>query len=499
MNKVIDSIEHRIRRNLGFQKEDLKEYVLLCIAYFIAYISIIRADYNYADDIGRKFSGYHGWNDWSRWSTMILSNIIHADWYLSDISPLPQLLSCLLMASVSFMLIRLLSGKTKATISTGIASLLCGVCPYFLGCISYKYDSIYMALAIWISVFPVLHRKKRSWKYLLLVIACTLIMCTTYQPAAGIFPMIVALTLLQELIKGEDRRSILKEIVTSVLGFILGMVIFKAFLLKPGDTAVYSSDQFVNGVRENYRQYLKLISGDFRKVWLLLIFLIILAFLWRETRYASENGYPAWKALLFAVIIMTFCLLVMFGVNPILVRFADDTRCMLGVGIFIAAIAIVAASGNKTIIQKLLPILLFWCWFTFSFTYGNAMAEQKRYNEFRMQVVIDDLKDLDAIKNAERNNEKVQIMFIGNAGFSPVLRNMQKRGNILTRLLRDATLGENGSWQDRYLFNYYDLPDCIEITRNVKWAEMPVVKDNVYQTISADNEHIIIDVHTANR
>ena len=80
MNKVIDNIERRIRRNIDFRKEDLKEYVLLCVAYFIAYISIIRADYNYADDIGRKFSGYHGWNDWSRWSTMILSNFIHADW-----------------------------------------------------------------------------------------------------------------------------------------------------------------------------------------------------------------------------------------------------------------------------------------------------------------------------------------------------------------------------------------------------------------------------------
>ena len=202
---------------------------------------------------------------------------------------------------------------------------------------------------------------------------------------------------------------------------------------------------------------------------------------------------------MFAVIIMTFCLLVMFGVNPILVRFADDTRCMLGVGIFIAAIAIVAASENKAIIQKFLPILLFWCWFTFSFTYGNAMAEQKRYNEFRMQVMIDDLKDLNAIKNAEQNNEKVQVMFIGNAGFSPVLRNMQKRGNVLARLLRDATLGEKGSWQDRYLFSYYDLPDCIAVTSNAKWATMPVVKDNVYQTVFSDNVHIIINVHSGNR
>lgn len=148
-------------------KEEGKIYGSLCIAYFAAYLAIIRADFNYADDVGRKLSGYHGWSDWSRWTTTILSNFIHADWYLSDISPLPQILSCFLMASTSLMLIWLLTGGKKVTVFTWTASLLAGLCPYFLGCISYKYDSVYMALAIWISVFPLLFREKKYWKYLL--------------------------------------------------------------------------------------------------------------------------------------------------------------------------------------------------------------------------------------------------------------------------------------------------------------------------------------------
>ena len=42
MNKVIDNIERRIRRNIDFRKEDLKEYVLLCVAYFIAVTSNVK-------------------------------------------------------------------------------------------------------------------------------------------------------------------------------------------------------------------------------------------------------------------------------------------------------------------------------------------------------------------------------------------------------------------------------------------------------------------------
>ena len=479
-------------------KEEWEIYGSLCIAYFAAYLAIIRADFNYADDVGRKLSGYHGWSDWSRWTTTILSNFIHADWYLSDISPLPQILSCFLMASTSLMLIWLLTGGKKVTVFTWAASLLAGLCPYFLGCISYKYDSVYMALAIWISVFPILFRGKRYWKYILSVIASTLIMCTTYQPAAGIFPMMLAFTLLQDLIRGKRRRLIRNELISSLCGYILGMLLFRFVFMKPGDTTVFPPEQMLFGVSENYLNYWKLVLSDFRKVWLLLLTFLVVFFVWGEMRLAVSCGYSCIKTAVLSLTVLFFSAAVMFGVNPLMVRFADDTRCMLGFGIFVAAIAIVsAASTDRIPAGKITVILLFWCWFTFSFTYGNAMAEQKRYNDFRIQMLISDIKDVDAVREAKIKGGPVQIMFVSNAGFSPVIRNMENRGNILTRLLRDETLGEGGSWINQYLLKYFDLPNAELVEPDAGWEDMPVVKDDMYQTVTSLDNRIKIEIYSA--
>ena len=478
-------------------KEEGKIYGSLCIAYFAAYLAIIRADFSYADDVGRKLSGYHGWSDWSRWTTTILSNFIHADWYLSDISPLPQILSCFLMASTSLMLIWLLTGGKKVTVFTWTASLLAGLCPYFLGCISYKYDSVYMALAIWISVFPLLFREKKYWKYLLSVITSIVIMCTTYQPAAGIFPMMVSFTLLQELIEGKSRRLIRNELISSLCGYILGMLLFRFVFMKLGDTDVFPPKQMFSGVAENYLKYWKLILSDFRKVWLLLLAFLVVSFVWGEMRLAVSYGYSCIKTAIMSLTVLLFSAAVMFGANPLMVRFADDTRCMLGFGIFVAAIAIVSAAGTDRIrAGKIAVILLFWCWFTFSFTYGNAMAEQKRYNDFRIQMLISDMKDVNGVREAKVKGP-IQIMFVGNAGFSPVIRNMENRGNILTRLLRDETLGEGGSWINQYLLKYFDLPNAELVEPDAGWEDMPVVKDDMYQTVTSLDNRIKIEIYSA--
>ena len=478
-------------------KEEGKIYGSLCIAYFAAYLAIIRADFSYADDVGRKLSGYHGWSDWSRWTTTILSNFIHADWYLSDISPLPQILSCFLMASTSLMLIWLLTGGKKVTVFTWTASLLAGLCPYFLGCISYKYDSVYMALAIWISVFPLLFREKKYWKYLLSVITSIVIMCTTYQPAAGIFPMMVSFTLLQELIEGKSRRLIRNELISSLCGYILGMLLFRFVFMKLGDTDVFPPKQMFSGVAENYLKYWKLILSDFRKVWLLLLAFLVVSFVWGEMRLAVSYGYSCIKTAIMSLTVLLFSAAVMFGANPLMVRFADDTRCMLGFGIFVAAIAIVSAAGTDRIrAGKIAVILLFWCWFTFSFTYGNAMAEQKRYNDFRIQMLISDMKDVNGVREAKVKGP-IQIMFVGNAGFSPVIRNMENRGNILTRLLRDETLGEGGAWINQYLLKYFGMPDVELVETDKGWRDMSVAKDDMYQTVYSQDNRIKIEIHSA--
>ena len=252
-----------------------------------------------------------------------------------------------------------------------------------------------------------------------------------------------------------------------------------------------------SGVAENYLKYWKLILSDFRKVWLLLLAFLVVSFVWGEMRLAVSCGYSCIKTAIMSLTVLLFSAAVMFGVNPLMVRFADDTRCMLGFGIFVAAIAIVsAASTDRIPAGKITVILLFWCWFTFSFTYGNAMAEQKRYNDFRIQMLISDMKDVDGVREAKVKGP-IQIMFVGNAGFSPVIRNMESRGNILTRLLRDETLGEGGAWINQYLLKYFAMPDVELVETDKGWRDMSVAKDDMYQTVYSQDNRIKIEIHSA--
>ena len=75
------------------------QFTVLLTIYLVASWAIIRANFSYVDDIGRTYAGYHGWLDWSRWSTEALATLVHAGWHLTDISPLPQIMACVIMAS----------------------------------------------------------------------------------------------------------------------------------------------------------------------------------------------------------------------------------------------------------------------------------------------------------------------------------------------------------------------------------------------------------------
>ena len=59
----------------------------------------------------------------------------------------------------------------------------------------------------------------------------TILMCTTYQASSGIFLMILILLCLKEWNKGKKIKDILKFFIKSTVGFIIGLLIFKIFIL----------------------------------------------------------------------------------------------------------------------------------------------------------------------------------------------------------------------------------------------------------------------------
>lgn len=170
-----------------------KPWLMLVAVYTIGISAILRANFNYRDDLRRVAWGKKGWDNYGRHISNSLSTLLHADSYLMDVSPLTQMIAVLLTAAAGVILWHAISDKKKFSMWDMAALVPLGLSPYYLGCISFKYDSPYMALSILASVAPILFLKYGYVRYLLAVIIGNLIMCTTYQASSGIFPMLVVL------------------------------------------------------------------------------------------------------------------------------------------------------------------------------------------------------------------------------------------------------------------------------------------------------------------
>lgn len=155
MKEKLADIRMQIYDMAAWLKKPAK-WLLICI--LIAMIPLLQADFHYRDDLGRAAIGYRLWADFSRYVSEYGSVVLHAGKYLTDISPMPQMLAALVMAISCAVVIRCFKRdrNEQATFWEIIAVLPLALSPYFMECLSYQYDSPYMAAAVFFSVAPVL-------------------------------------------------------------------------------------------------------------------------------------------------------------------------------------------------------------------------------------------------------------------------------------------------------------------------------------------------------
>ncbi|MBR5438117.1 MAG: glucosyltransferase domain-containing protein, partial [Clostridia bacterium] len=179
-------------------KENSFSFFAILSVCIVSFIAIIRANFYYIDDLGRAIYGYGITGDFSRYIANMLSEIFHGNSWLADISPLPQLIALVIISITAILLLHIMS-KTidKKTTKWSFLSLI-PICisPYFLSCLSYKYDAPYMALSILVSILPLIFFKYNTAFYSVTVFISMLTMCMTYQVSSGIFPMLVMIMAL---------------------------------------------------------------------------------------------------------------------------------------------------------------------------------------------------------------------------------------------------------------------------------------------------------------
>ncbi|VEI48582.1 Uncharacterised protein [Actinobacillus equuli] len=142
------------------------------------------ADIYYIDDLGRSIVGSRGWDNFSRFSSNFLSSILNMSVRLTDISPLTQIISIIILSISSLILVVIFS--KKSSYFTLLGSTFLGLSPFYLENMSYKFDSPYMTLAILASLLPFLFIRN-SIIFIIVGICSLLLMYTTYQAANAIF------------------------------------------------------------------------------------------------------------------------------------------------------------------------------------------------------------------------------------------------------------------------------------------------------------------------
>ncbi|MDD5863676.1 MAG: glucosyltransferase domain-containing protein [Firmicutes bacterium] len=467
--------------------------LLILFALFVLGISaILRANFYYMDDSPRAALGYKQWDYFSRYLSTALATLVHGGDYLVDVAPLPQILAMGMMAAAGVLILYILYDRTAFSWWELAAVVCVGLNPYFLGCVSFRFDAPYMALSVLASVVPLLYRNRRPSAYILAAMLGILAVCTSYQAATGIFPMLVLLLALRMWNRGASWRETGGFVLRSVAGWGLGLLFFKLVIMIPAD-AIYASNA-LPGLKElipnyfaNLKAYYTLIRQDFKPGWLLLAGVMAFGFFLRTILTSRRNKGAAAAVTAAAVTLMG---LVCFGIYPALATPVFAPRAMYGFGILLALFGVTAAEGEGHIACKAPAALLGWLFFVFSFTYGNALSVQKDYTVFRTEMVIADLQDMAVFQSGE----PVTVQLSGSIGQAPVLRNMPQNYLMLNRLMPETFAGGDDLQQYGF-YCYYDL-------RNVVWNQevklqernLPVLKDTMYHTIRGDGSNVLVEL-----
>lgn len=439
--------------------------------------------------MGRVANGYKGWDDFSRYTSDFLSGFMHAGDYLTDVSPLTQAVATLELAIASIVAVYVIAGQRSLTVWLVAAVLPLGLSPYFLECLSFKYDSPYMALSVLASVLPLLLMRRGRLAYGMAVIVCEIIVCTTYQAASGILPLLVIVVALRQWCSGCSTREVLSFVLFSAGAYLAALAIFKLFIMQP--TSSYLPKTLPPLVElpmtffDHLKSYVKLVLSDFKKLWIVLMALVMFAFVWVMVRDTKRNRFATLAVTLGGLTLMV-CLT--FGVYPALDYPLFAPRAMYGVGALIAFPAIAVASSRHVLGGKMVILALSWCFFVFSFTYGNALCVQSQWVDFRIASVIDDLNDLEEFST----DEPKVIQIKGSVGYSPILRNQPQDYQMLNRLVPVTFQGE-WLWGIAGFAQYYGLPNAkVEVFDGSFGESLPLLQDGAYHAIYGDGERFLI-------
>jgi len=466
----------------------LKPGLLIFVVYLLGACTIIRANFLYFDDIRRSVDGSRDWYNWSRYISDFMSIIVHGDYRLTDISPLPQLLAIALLSCSSVLLVYVL-GNGKITAMRLLASVPLGLSPYFLECLSYKFDAPYMALSVAVCIIPFLFITRKGAFFFSSVVSL-LIMCMSYQVSSGIYPLITVILCFKYWNnRSKSNKEILSFLGIAALAFGFSMAVYRIFFMIPHvdnytSNTMLPFSSIIAGTLNNLKNYALNVNHDLGIIWKIFIALIMLLFVILSMRQSQRNKL---FSLIVSLFVIGISFILSYGIYSVLENPLYAPRALLGFGVFLSILCIYIVL-DKIKSAYIVALALNWCLFVFAFSYGNALADQARYAEFRITILLHDLSVL--YPEADKDNLSIQLK--NSIDFAPVVKNIAKHYPVIERLV-PIRLGATGNdWNYRYFTDHFNYNPAYDLSIDFNSLNLPVVLDSYYQTIQSDGKRVLI-------
>lgn len=419
-----------------------KPFLFVFTIYLIASITLMRDHVSVLDDLQRSVYGY-GWSqDWNRYTSSLVGFIIHQSATLFDISPINQIIGLILLSISSILLTKLFTNKLRPL--PLLFSTLIGLTPFMANAWQFHFDIPYISLSILAAVLPyslywqkidlsfVKTPSKTTTKHLhldpklvtfltsiLLTLACLIVIWTSFQPANGIF-LVIGLGLLTKNFI-EKQKDHWPSIITFIACYIIAAIyayISTRNLTGYRDISTFPLPELFSGILTNLNTTFQVLIGSLSATWAILIPLAAIGII----TYAclTRRSFRPIISLPFFIVSIPFAISAYLA----LVIFPIPGRTFIAINFSLAIFCLLCASkspakSNTKLSLLLAPtLILIYSFCTFFWSYGNALADQDEYDNFRITLLMSDLAEIYPTKESREN---ILLQYFGTTGPSAVM------------------------------------------------------------------------------
>jgi hypothetical protein len=481
-----------------------KPFITMFALYSLGMLTLWLSNFSYLDDVVRAADG-HTWSfDFARHSSSILMTIMNTNKALADISPIPQIVAMAVLAIASVIVVYVFCDRKIKTLPLLVSGLFV-LEPFMFGAWSYKFDAPCMALSILASIIPFLFwgsigkpSSRREWAiFTSMSVVCLLVMWTSYQASSGIFLVMTIGLLLKEFLSRQSWRHTMLKVVTFISVYLVaGALFFVLFMQESADigyrsTAMVPISEIIPGVIQNSIGVFRGLYSSLNTEWKILLASMLVAFATSLVLFSRRRRWARLIDLILGLVFIVLSIPLSYGSYLVLDPAPKRGRDLLGIGLVMAIVAILTVGRHNKLrshwvkLLALPSIILVYSFMVFSWAFGNALADQARYGDFRIQEIASDLSRVEMTTQS-----KIQIW--GNIGEGAVMQHIH---SIYPAVGSIFELGHYNLQTTYELAHYYSIGQEFVSAPADKRAcdEMTVFTDTLYHTILVgDDDNICI-------